>query len=145
MDFGNSVDPGAEKTRLLESESSASDMQAGSTESMHDIPRFSEGQEERRDDVLEVVTQSLMSPSPESPLNGSASVAPSEKARGKKKERRSLSLETNSSLDRVAATGVGRNGFVPTQEWVGQMLCLNHPCSLLRSRLLLGIKGQIVL
>ena len=39
----------------------------------------------------------------------------SEKARGKMKEPRSASMD---SLDRVAATGIGRNGFVPTQEWV---------------------------
>ena len=44
----------------------------------------------------------------------------SEKARGKMKERHSLSAEDVG----VAAASVGRNGFVPTEEWV----CL---CSLL--------------
>jgi hypothetical protein len=125
-DFGESSDPGAEKNRLLESESGASDIQVDSAENMHGIPRYSEGQEDRRDGELEVLTQSFMSPSSDSPLNGSVPVATSEKARGKMKERQSLSLETNSSVDRVAATGVGRNGFVPTQEWVGlTLLCLN--------------------
>jgi len=41
---------------------------------------------------------------------------PSEKAKGKMKERRSSS--NSSSLERIAAQGVGRNGFMPTQEWV---------------------------
>ncbi|EEB98573.1 hypothetical protein MPER_01895, partial [Moniliophthora perniciosa FA553] len=45
--------------------------------------------------------------------------APSEKAKGKMKEqRRSSSIDNNGSLERLAASGVGRNGFVPTQEWV---------------------------
>lgn len=43
----------------------------------------------------------------------------SEKARGKMRERpRSTSLDTTSSLERIAAAGIGRNGFIPTQEWV---------------------------
>jgi len=112
--FGESVDPGAEKNRLLESESGVNDMLVDSAEMMHDVPP-SEG---HIDGELEVVTQSFMSPSSESPPNGSVSVSTSEKARGKMKERRSSSLETNSSLDRVATPGIGRNGFVPTQEWV---------------------------
>jgi hypothetical protein len=40
----------------------------------------------------------------------------SEKARGKMRAR-SLSVETISSLDR-APLAIGKNGFVPTQEWV---------------------------
>ena len=118
-DFDESVDPGAEKNRLLESECGANDTLVDSSDNMHDVPRYSEGQ---IDGELEVVTQSFMSPSSESPPNGSVSVSTSEKARGKMKERRSSSLETNGSLDRVAALGVGRNGFVPTQEWVGLTL-----------------------
>lgn len=43
----------------------------------------------------------------------------SEKARGKMPERtRSASLDTTSSLERIATSGVGRNGFLPTQQWV---------------------------
>ncbi|KAI9508505.1 hypothetical protein F5148DRAFT_1196168 [Russula earlei] len=30
----------------------------------------------------------------------------------------SVSLEMDNSLDRVTAAAVGRNGFMPTQEWV---------------------------
>jgi hypothetical protein len=135
--FSESADPGAEKSRLLERESGASGMQVGSAES---VVRYSE---ERRDIELEVVTESFMSPSSESPLHGSISDATSEKARGKMKERRSLSVETNSSFDRVAAPGTGRNGFVPTQEWVGLiLLCLNNQYSSLHIRLRRGIKGM---
>lgn len=44
---------------------------------------------------------------------------PSEKAKGKMRARsRSASLEMSGSLERIAAAGVGRNGFVPTQDWV---------------------------
>jgi hypothetical protein len=43
--------------------------------------------------------------------------AASEKARGKMKARRSLSSDTING-ERLAAAGVGRNGFLPTQEWV---------------------------
>jgi hypothetical protein len=42
----------------------------------------------------------------------------SEKARGKMKARRSVSMDATGSLERIAAAGVGKNGFVPTQEWV---------------------------
>jgi hypothetical protein len=48
------------------------------------------------------------------------------KARGKMKARRSTSLETSSSLDRAAAARVGRNGFVPTDEWVRLVLCSSN-------------------
>lgn len=56
---------------------------------------------------------------PASPIStGSAGGSvPSEKARGKMKARRSNSLDT-SRVDPAAAAAVGRNGFVPTQEWV---------------------------
>jgi hypothetical protein len=134
--FSESADPGAEKSRLLERESGASDTQVGSAEN---IVRYSE---EGRDIELGVVTESFMSPSSESPLHGSISGASSEKARGKMKERRSLSLETNSSFDRVAAAGAGRNGFVPTQEWVSLILCEQSVYSSLHPRLHLGIKGM---
>lgn len=66
-------------------------------------------------------SQPLMSPTATSPPSGAFPPLPavSEKARGKMRDRgRSLSLETDASLDRVALAGVGRNGFVPSQEWV---------------------------
>lgn len=51
----------------------------------------------------------------------------SEKARGKMRERTSFSedavaLSLDPELERIAAAGVGRNGFVPTQEWVRRVI-----------------------
>lgn len=68
--------------------------------------------------------QPLMSPSGEefpmiAPGLEENSPQQSEKARGKMPARtNSLSEETMSGLERLASSGVGRNGFVPTQEWV---------------------------
>ncbi|TFK55288.1 hypothetical protein OE88DRAFT_1675005 [Heliocybe sulcata] len=62
-------------------------------------------------------TQPLMSPTAgETPTRPNSPPSVSEKARGKMKERRSVSMDQ--SLERIAAAGIGRNGFVPTQEWV---------------------------
>jgi hypothetical protein len=102
----------------LESESGGFvDLESGriSAENVLEGPPRSSGPEEGQGISS---LQPLTSPLTEgSPTAGNAS-AISEKARGKMKERRSLSLDTTSSLDRIAAAGVGRNGFVPTQEWV---------------------------
>jgi len=57
-------------------------------------------------------------PSENSPTTSTSTItAASEKARGKMKARRSMSSDTING-DRMAAAGVGRNGFIPTQEWV---------------------------
>ncbi|RDB24171.1 Protein HID1 [Hypsizygus marmoreus] len=114
---GEDDDPGAEKARLLESEGGTPLRTAESAENLLGGPPHAEG-DERKDRENDVVTRAFMSPTSESPVGGSFSMGASEKARGKMKERRSLSLDTNGSLDRIAAAGVGRNGFVPTQEWV---------------------------
>ncbi|KAG6844484.1 hypothetical protein H0H87_006558 [Tephrocybe sp. NHM501043] len=107
------ADPGAEKARLLESEGSLTVTE--SAENLPGSPRSSEGQ----DDGSEILTQSFMSPGAETPTRGGsfASVL-SEKARGKMRERRSPSLDADITVDRIAAANVGRNGFIPTQEWV---------------------------
>lgn len=84
-----SSDPGAEKSRLLSEE---------------DQPN-TEGE------------TSVEGGSPEEAEEGRASnstTRASEKARGKMRERRSSSIDVVG----VPATSVGRNGFVPTQEWV---------------------------
>lgn len=61
--------------------------------------------------------QPIVSPTADSIAGESIMQVMSQKARGKmKEERRSASLD--GTLERVAAAGVGRNGFVPTQEWV---------------------------
>ncbi|KAJ3767498.1 high-temperature-induced dauer-formation protein-domain-containing protein [Lentinula raphanica] len=53
-----------------------------------------------------------------SPSEPATSARPSERAKGKMKERRSSSSLDAGSLERIAAAGIGRNGFVPTPEWV---------------------------
>ncbi|KAG7452752.1 uncharacterized protein BT62DRAFT_958767 [Guyanagaster necrorhizus] len=73
------------------------------------------------DHDAETVVVPPMSPTAESiPTEMAADPASSvsEKARGKMKERRSLSSDTTISLERVAASGTGRNGFIPTHDWV---------------------------
>lgn len=53
----------------------------------------------------------------------------SEKARGKMRESDSLGEEDyDPELERIAAAGVGRNGFVPTQEWVSYAACSTVTC-----------------
>jgi len=95
-----------EKAKLLRHESESALGQNDSTEAS---PRQSQGQDPEISMVLPT------SPTSE---NMPGSTSGSEKARGKMRARRSQSLDRNGSLDRVAAAGVGRNGFVPTQEWV---------------------------
>ena len=49
----------------------------------------------------------------------------SEKARGKMRER-SVSVDIlDPELERLAAAGIGKNGFVPTQEWVCLVTYIN--------------------
>lgn len=92
-------EPQEEKARLLESEGNSEDSpsQLGPEGSTATIP--------------------VVSPTADG-IAGAENISAdlSEKARGKMKARRSGSLDI--SLERIAATGVGRNGFVPTQEWV---------------------------
>lgn len=101
------VDAGAEKARLLQNEGAS---------------RGSNSEDRERDDSSaqlppgeEVSTRPLVSPNAES--FSTVDGPKSEKARGKMRARRSLSVETINPLDR-ASLGIGKNGFVPTQEWV---------------------------
>ena len=96
------ADAGAEKARLLESEEASRGNDSG--ERGRDDSSISPGED--------VLTRPLVSPNTDLPY----STPISEKARGKMRAR-SLSVETISSLDR-APLGIGKNGFVPTQEWV---------------------------
>ncbi|TFK42932.1 high-temperature-induced dauer-formation protein-domain-containing protein [Crucibulum laeve] len=115
-DTRNSSEAGAEKARLLESErhdesrKQSEDLPGGS-------PRpIDEGGVEQAEDS--VMTRTLMSPTSEAAPSAASATPASEKARGKMKARRSMSLDTITSLERIAASGIGRNGFIPTQEWV---------------------------
>lgn len=96
-----SGDPLAEKVRLLQQQDDILDREA---ESSHDPNTEDEG----------TVSPPFVPQSSET-VPGTPT---SEKVRGKMKERRSLSLDANSSAERLASAGIGRNGFVPTQEWV---------------------------
>lgn len=104
-------DPHAEKVRLLQQQDDALDPEA---ESSH-VPN-TEGEEGP------AVSHPIISQSSES-IPGTPT---SEKARGKMRERRSLSLDANSSAERIISAGIGRNGFVPTQEWVSLFVVTRH-------------------
>lgn len=99
-------DPSAEKARLLQSEGATRPDSSHEANTDNDDPRASD---------VDLSAASL-SPNSDNPYDPPVSPL-SEKARGKMKERRSLSLDTVSPLDRVPLN-IGRNGFVPTQEWV---------------------------
>jgi hypothetical protein len=108
--------PHEEKQRMLERENSlgisSREQSVDSLTEVRVIPRDSPLLEES------AATQPLVSPTIDQAAPSNFPSAVSEKARGKMPERRSISLDTDNSLDRVTATAVGRNGFVPTQEWV---------------------------
>ncbi len=109
------ADAGAEKAMLLQNE--------GATQQ----PDFEVSLSARTSE--EVLTTSAVSPSSDNPYD---TPAISEKVRGKMRERSSLSVDTMNSLDRVPLS-IGRNGFIPTQEWVTswqQGYAFSHPCGL---------------
>ncbi|KAH9057125.1 high-temperature-induced dauer-formation protein-domain-containing protein [Lactarius deliciosus] len=109
--------PHEEKQKMLERENSlgisSREQSADNLTEVRVVPRDSSPQQPEEETVL-----SLVSPTIEQTTLSNFPSAVSEKARGKMRERRSMSLDTDNSLDRVTATAVGRNGFVPTQEWV---------------------------
>ncbi|KAI8998843.1 high-temperature-induced dauer-formation protein-domain-containing protein [Trametes punicea] len=105
--------PQSEKARLLQREADSLDLSRtpGSTDTLP------EGQARHREEGSQ--TRPLMSPTAtENPVGSEGAAPVSEKARGKMRAGRSLSGDMTGSLERLAASGVGRNGFVPTQEWV---------------------------
>lgn len=88
---GETVDPGTEKLRLLSEEGNSA------TEE-------------------EVTIETSYTESEEGSAGSETIEQKSKKAQGKMRERQSLS-EDNAG---VPAASVGRNGFVPTQEWVSR-------------------------
>ncbi|KAI0262890.1 high-temperature-induced dauer-formation protein-domain-containing protein [Gloeopeniophorella convolvens] len=119
---GEHDQPHEEKQRMLERENA---LELASREQSVDnltevriVPRDSPPQDPGNNVEDTPSTQPLMSPTIEPTVLSGFPTAVSEKARGKMRERRSMSMDTDNSLDRVTATAVGRNGFVPTQEWV---------------------------
>ncbi len=107
--------PHDEKARLLRDENSNS----------VDLPRPDgpvddiEAQRQSTSDGERATARPLTSPPIiTASLADSQQTGPSEKVRGKMRAGRSGSEDLTGSLERLAAAGVGRNGFVPTQEWV---------------------------
>ncbi|EIW60587.1 uncharacterized protein TRAVEDRAFT_119582 [Trametes versicolor FP-101664 SS1] len=102
--------PASEKARLLQRETGSLDLASTDT-----LP---EGRARSVEEEL-ASTRPLMSPTAsETQMGGSGRPAVSEKARGKMRAGRTSSGDMTGSLERLAASGVGRNGFIPTQEWV---------------------------
>lgn len=104
----------SEKARLLVSESSQ-DLASGPNETTSGVTDSPDGP----------IPLPLTSPTSET-MRETTQGPPSEKARGKQKERRSSSLEIDLTIERIAALGIGRNGFVPSQEWVRLILLSFH-------------------
>ena len=110
-DLESGEEPSTEKARLLESEASS---RRESSETNPNPPLSSTASPQRElsldDETPRPLVPPTIGPMPEDTL--------SEKARGKMRERSSISLEMTTSLERIALAGIGRNRFVPTQEWV---------------------------
>jgi hypothetical protein len=110
-DLESGEEPSTEKARLLESEATS---RRESSEANPDPPLPSRDSPQRGPSLDDEAPRPLVSPvtgsMPEDTL--------SEKARGKMRERSSISVEMTRSLERIAQAGIGRNRFVPTQEWI---------------------------
>ncbi|KAH7889801.1 high-temperature-induced dauer-formation protein-domain-containing protein [Phlebopus sp. FC_14] len=106
-------DPEAEKARLLRNDSDPALRADADAQSSR--PSNHTSVEEGNGGDGSTITQSVASSTPGSPTS---STPTSEKARGKMRERNSLSLDATRTAERVASSGAGRNGFVPTQQWV---------------------------
>jgi len=112
---GEEEEPQDEKARLLESEASSRRESADNPVVATPL-EFPDRHPQGLDEEISVSVSPLVSPQPSEDVNAAGSL--SEKARGKMKARGSLSTDMTTSLERMAAAGIGRNGFVPTQEWV---------------------------
>ena len=110
-DLESGEEPATEKARLLEREANS---RRESSEHSLDPPLTSRDQPQRGTSLNEETPRPLISPTTGAVLEDTLS----EKARGKMRERSSMSVEMTRSLERIALAGIGRNRFVPTQEWV---------------------------
>jgi len=100
-------DAGIEKARLLRQEAASTDS-VGSGEPPMSPTQFANSEPPSgRQSAEDVMLQEA---------EGQRQGRMSEKARGKMRERAQSIDDT--TLERIAAAGIGRNGFVPTQEWV---------------------------
>ena len=115
--------PHEEKARVLRNEQNNSVDLPSNTESNETLPETSEPSGDRP------IPPSV----PTSPTSATTPRVPSEKARGKMRAGRSLSGDMTGSLERLASAGVGRNGFVPTQEWVSTSHLSDYTYTMLTS------------
>jgi hypothetical protein len=110
-DLESGEEPATEKARLLEREAS---FRRESSEHSLDQLLSSREQPQRESSLDDEAPRPLVSPTTGSVSGNTLS----EKARGKLRERTSMSVEMTRSLEQIALAGIGRNRFVPTQEWV---------------------------
>jgi hypothetical protein len=106
---GDAPTASREKARLSENDDVATRPEVGTPQSG------------AREDHEGVTPRSTTPSTPGATSQHSSEHSLTEKARGKMKERRSSSLDMSPDLERLAAAGIGRNGFVPTQEWVSNV------------------------
>lgn len=128
-----SVDKGKSRASSLENETPSDDKaRLLRSESTNSIDRTSvdiEAQRHSRSSDERTTGRPLTSPTiPDASMTDLQQTGPSEKARGKMRAGRTISEDLTGSLERLAATGVGRNGFVPTQEWVSTPSHLHVTC-----------------
>jgi hypothetical protein len=136
---GEEEEPSDEKARLLESEQGDENGLA----SLEEGTRDPQTRHEPLNPEEDLPTQPLGTSEEQTSTAGPAP-AVSEKARGKRRAQRSMSMDTTGSLERIAAAGVGKNGFVPTQEWVSSLSTISRPvCTYSHIRSLLGNKGKM--
>ncbi|KAF8626777.1 hypothetical protein AX15_004695 [Amanita polypyramis BW_CC] len=112
--LGDSSSPGREKTRLMENESISNP----ATPTRQAVVSTAASRQSEVQELEDAAPSSGVPPTPGSISDLNPERDLSEKARGKMKERRSSSLDSSANLERLSTAGIGRNGFVPTQEWV---------------------------
>ena len=135
---GDAPNASREKARLSENDS-LNDI-ATPTRSEVGTPRSA-----ARDDQVEVTTRSTTPSTTGATSQHNDEHSLTEKARGKMKERCSSSLDMSPDLERLAAAGIGRNGFVPTQEWVSNFEHLPAVHTMIYStRSHLGNRGNVI-
>lgn len=120
-DIGDDESPDHEKARLLSSESRDALGLSAEVDLEARLPIDQPRPSPTRGNSVVRHGDDRSDPDQQLPSSTSAETAQSlsEKVRGKMPERqRSESIDMSSSLERVAAAGIGRNGFVPTQDWV---------------------------
>lgn len=109
-----------EKARLLRNENS----------SVEALRRAESGELHSQSETSSVASPPMSPTARSVHLQEGQSSPLSEKARGKMRAVRSLSIDVGAALEPLIVTGVGRNGFIPTQEWVRSHL--SHAfCSLI--------------